>query len=76
MIFLLGSHVRHIGAGARIDVLSDELNSNGYALAWVPLCCQRTAAMGWRIAATPSQNSRPVCTHCKRQARKIAQAVL
>lgn len=75
MIFVLGSHVRHIGAGARITMLGDDLDANGYAVAWVPLCRQRSGTP-WRIAATPAQNSRPVCTRCVGEVRKIAQAVL
>lgn len=68
-LFVLGSHVRHVGVGAR----------EGYLVSWSPLCRQRrpqNANVIWRIAATPTQNSRPVCTHCIREARKIAEAVL
>lgn len=67
MIFVLGSHVRHIAVAARTS--TGGIDPRGHQLAWVPLCRQRAAR--WRFAATPEQNSRPICAYCLREARKI-----
>lgn len=68
VVFVLGSHVRHVavlvpGAG------------------WGPLCRQARPAndangLPWSVASTPAQHARPVCAHCVRAVRKIAEAVL
>lgn len=71
VVFVLGSHVRHVGVGAR----------EGYLVSWSPLCRQRRPrndlnGLTWPMASTPAQHARPVCSHCVREARKIAGAVL
>lgn len=75
MIFVLGSHVRHIGVGARTTIFGKTLDPAAFGMAWVPLCGQR-AATPWRIAATPAQNARDTCALCIRKARKIVEVVL
>ncbi|GAB3750161.1 hypothetical protein [Microlunatus parietis] len=70
VLFVLGSHVRHIGVFVR-------RHTGG----WGPLCRQVRPAndlnnLRWPIASTPAHNSRPVCARCVRELRKIARAVL
>lgn len=75
-LFVLGSHVRHIAVGVRTSPGTGiVLNSLGYSISWAPLCRQRSGSR-WRIASTPAQNAREVCTHCIREAARIARAVL
>lgn len=72
VLFVLGSHVRHLGVMVWTGI---------YSIEWVPFCGQRRPrndgnGVPWRVAATPAQNSREVCTRCIREAARIARAVL
>lgn len=67
-VFVLGSHVRHVGIVLR-------------GFGWGPLCNQSRPRndqnrMPWLIAATPAENARPVCARCVREVRHISAAVL
>lgn len=69
IVFVLGSHVRHVGVFVRRA-----------GAGWGPLCRQVRPAndaneLPWRIATTPAQHERPVCTRCVREAGQIVQAV-
>jgi hypothetical protein len=69
VVFVLGSHVRHVGVFVRRR-----------AGGWGPLCRQVRPAndpneMPWRIASTPRHNERPLCTRCVVEVRKITEAV-